>query len=61
MAKMKAMAKKVERNLRKAIEYLEKERGIPVYWRLDAEGNIVTITTDPRVAKKEGCVRAHYS
>ena len=46
-----------EKNLAKTIRYFEKI-GIPVYWKLDAEGNIIAITTDPRLAKEKGCTRA---
>jgi len=46
-----------ERNLAKTIRHFEKI-GIHVYWKLDAEGNIIAITTDPKVAKEKGCTRA---
>ena len=49
-----------EKNLSKTIRYFEK-KGIPVYWKLDAEANIIVITTDLKVAKEKGCTRALFS
>ena len=49
-----------EKNLAKTIRYFEK-KGIPVYWKLDAEANIIVITTDLKVAKEKGCTRALFS
>ncbi len=46
-----------EKNLAKTIRHFE-SIGIHVYWKLDAEGNIIGITTDPRVAKEKGYIRA---
>ena len=51
----------VAKNLLKAIKYLEEEEGIPVYWKLDDNGEITMITVDPEVAKQKGCVRAILS
>ncbi len=59
MAKKKLgdKASLAEKNLAKTIRHFEKI-GIHVYWKLDTEGNIIAITTDPRVAKEKGYTRA---
>ena len=56
-----ALVELVAKNLMKAIRYLEEEKGVPVYWKLDDNGNITMITIDPEVAKQKGCIKATLS